>query len=100
MSALLRGDFQFVEARVAVDEQRCHPGENEYADDGKADAVEVVIQGADAVPEPAFQAELITDQAKTLDPANQHGYDDGDGRDNEVVVELPHRFDEGPVVGT
>ena len=51
--------FQVVKSRIAVDEYRPDPSQNEDTDENKTVPVEIVVQTADAIAVPAAQGELV-----------------------------------------
>jgi hypothetical protein len=60
-SALRRGSVQVVESCVTVEDHRSDPGEDEHADNDEANAIKIVVQRTDAIPEAALKAKLVAD---------------------------------------
>jgi hypothetical protein len=69
-AAILCGAY-FFEPCVAVEDRRARPGEHKHADYDEPQSIEISIQSADAIPKPAAEAKLITDQAEPFDAADQ-----------------------------
>src|SRR5579871_4380378 len=75
------------------------PAEGKDADDDVAERAEISVELADEVPERSLQAELIADQAQSLDPADDDGHHHGHEGDGQVVEQLADRLHEGPAIG-
>src|SRR6516162_7500512 len=84
----------------AIDGKRQHPTDQEHADDKVTEVRKALVEIGDQAPKGSFEPELVRDQAKRLDPADQECNRHRNGGDREIVPELAYRIEESPTVGT
>src|SRR5258708_11476708 len=83
-------DLDVVVTVEIVNDGRDQPAPKENADNEIAERAEVLVQCTDQLPEATFEAELVSEQAKRLDAADQKRDDDRHQRDCQVVIQLAH----------
>src|SRR5581483_822529 len=70
----------------------------EHADNRKAENTEIVVKLPDYVSEATGKAELLTGEPQSLDPADQHRYNDRYRGYRQIVIELADWFHECPLI--